>query len=301
MNKLLSIVKYKLRYGFTVEWFNFFYVVFGKKQKIIPHVISIEDTINKIIKEKCSVSRFGDGEMLLIGKTSIRFQKYSDNLSLRLKEVLSSENKNHLVCVSDVFNNLYRYNRKARRFWRSHFYLFGHLWDEYLSVGRTYYNTFMTRPYMDFKTKKNTAIWFDLLKKIWNDRDVVFIEGEKSRLGVGNTLFDNAASISRILCPATNAFERYDEIFQKAREQKKDVLFLIALGPAATVLSYDLYKDGFQAVDVGHVDIEYEWYRMKAKRKVRIPSKYVNEAPNGNIVTNEISDNYNQQVLCRIC
>lgn len=29
------------------------------------------------------------------------------------------------------------------------------------------------------------------MKAIWKDRDVVFIEGEKSRLGVGNDLFDN--------------------------------------------------------------------------------------------------------------
>ena len=83
-------------------------------------------------------------------------------------------------------------------------------------------------------------------------------------------------------------------------EQDKNVLFLIALGPTATVLAYDLFKNGYQAIDAGHVDIEYEWYRMKAKRKVKIPSKYVNEAPNGNIVTVDAGKVYDSQIIARI-
>lgn len=300
MNNIFNIIRYKLRYGSTVEWFNFLYVVLRKKQKIIPEVVTIDNTINTIVADRCSVSRFGDGEMLLMGNKPIRFQQWSEELSSRLKEVILSKNQNHLVCISDVFNDLYRYNRKARRFWRTHFFISGDLWDKNLVPGRKYYNTFMTRPYMDYKTKNNTGHWFDMLKTIWDGRDVVFIEGEKSRLGVGNDLFSNASSIKRILCPPTNAFERYNEIFNKAMEQDKNVLFLIALGPTATVLAYDLFKNGYQAIDVGHVDIEYEWYRMKAKRKVKIPSKYVNEAPNGNIVTVDAGKVYDSQIIARI-
>ena len=37
---------------------------------------------------------------------------------------------------------------------------------------------------------------------------------------------------------------------------------LIALGQTATVLAYDLSEAGLQAIDPGHVDVEYEWYRM---------------------------------------
>jgi len=300
MNNIFNIIKYKLRYGSTVEWFNFLYVVLGKKQKVIPTVVSIDNTIKRIVEDKCSVSRFGDGEMLLMGNKPIRFQKWSEELSKRLQEVISSQNQNHLVCISDVFKDLYRFNRKARRFWRTHFFLSGDLWDKYLTPGRTYYNTFMTRPYMDYKTKNNTGHWFDMLKTIWEGRDVIFIEGEKSRLGVGNDLFCNASSIKRILCPPTNAFERYGEIYNKAIEQDKSVLFLIALGPTATVLAYDLFLNGYQAIDVGHVDIEYEWYRMNATRKVKIPSKYVNEAPNGNIVTEDVGKVYDNQIIARI-
>jgi len=42
---------------------------------------------------------------------------------------------------------------------------------------------------------------FKKLKKIWDGKDIIIIESEKSRLGVGNDLFDNTKSIKRILCP----------------------------------------------------------------------------------------------------
>ncbi len=300
MKKLLITIRYKLKYGLSVEWYNLLYVILWKKLKITPKVASIDDTILRIVNEKCSASRFGDGEMLLIGNKPIRFQKNSTELSERLKEVFMSENSNHLVCISDAFYGLNRYNRKARRFWRTNLYLYGSLWENYLREEREYYNTFMTRPYMDFKNKDKTADWFVLLKKIWEGRDIVFVEGEKSRLGYGNDLFDNALSIKRILCPATDAFEKYPEILKECLKQNKNQLFLIALGPTATVLAYDLWLNGYQAVDVGHVDVEYEWFRMGVTRKVPIPTKYVNEAPSGNIVTKGEDENFKSQVICRI-
>ena len=48
------------------------------------------------------------------------------------------------------------------------------------------------------------------LKTLWSGRDVVIIEGEKSRLGIGNNLFDNMKSIQRIICPVINAFKFFD-------------------------------------------------------------------------------------------
>ncbi|MEG2331972.1 MAG: GT-D fold domain-containing glycosyltransferase, partial [Bacteroides sp.] len=157
-----------------------------------------------------------------------------------------------------------------------------------------------TRPYMDFASKEDSGRWFEDMRSIWNDRDVVIIEGAQSRLGVGNDLFDGARSIRRILCPPRNAFERYDEILAQALKLEKGVLFLIALGPTATVLSYQLFKAGYQAVDAGHVDIEYEWWRMNAKRKVKIERKFVNEAAGGDRVKDPADSRYEQQIHARI-
>ena len=120
-----------------------------------------------------------------------------------------------------------------------------------------------------------------------------------SRLGVGNDLLDNAKSVKRILGPSSEAFSKYDEILDEAKKLDKDVLILLALGPAATCLAYDLHKFGYQAVDIGHVDVEYEWYRMKAKKKSPIKNKMVHEASNDDV--GEYHDKkYDSQIIAKI-
>ena len=73
------------------------------------------------------------------------------------------------------------------------------------------------------------------------------------------------------------------------------------MGPTATALAYDLYKLGYQAIDVGHIDIEYEWYLRKAREKINIKNKFVNEAGGYQEDSSAEKDkNYYQQVLLNI-
>lgn len=106
----------------------------------------------------------------------------------RLREVLVSHEEGHLVAIPDVFSGLNRYRRKCRRFQRTHFFIYGKWWDQLLIPGRKYENAFLSRPYMDYTSKEHCARWFRELKTIWEGRDIVFIEGAMSRLGVGNDL-----------------------------------------------------------------------------------------------------------------
>jgi hypothetical protein len=78
-----------------------------------------------------------------------------------------------------------------------------------------------------------------------------------------NDLLDGAKSISRILCPARSAFDKYDEILSAFNDISRNRIVLIALGPTATVLAYDLCKKGYQAVDFGHISEEYECFLRK--------------------------------------
>ena len=99
----------------------------------------------------------------------------------------------------------------------------------------------------------------------------------------------------RILCPAENAFDRYEEIYNEASRQSEDKLFLIALGPTASVLAYDLAVQGYQAVDIGHADLSYEWL-LRGKRE-RIANKYCNEMPDGNMVDDIHDAKYESQII----
>ena len=69
----------------------------------------------------------------------------------------------------------------------------------------------------------------------------------------------------------------------------------------ATVLAYDLYKAGYWAVDIGHVDIEYEWFLRKATEKIKIETKYVNEAKDGEKDIQNIHDEkYESEIVSKL-
>ena len=175
-------------------------------------------------------------------------------------------------------------------------------WYSLINRKKVYYCANITRPYMDFKDKSKARYYFSLLKTLWKGEKLLIVEGEKSRLGVGNDLFEGSIEIKRILCPATDAFAFYEEIVEKINEISKDYMILLALGPTATVLAYDLYCQGYRALDIGHVDIEYEWCKMGATEKLPIKDKYTNEAESkGGIDVGEILDtDYCSQIYAKV-
>lgn len=169
-----------------------------------------------------------------------------------------------------------------------------------IDLKKQYYNAEISRFYMGLQDKSRSAFYIKMLKNIWKDKDIVIVEGEFSRLGCNNDLFANAKSIQRVICPAINAFSRYDEILEFCKTLPKEKLFIIALGPTATVLAYDLATFGFQALDLGHIDIEYEWFLMGATKKVPIKNKYVNEAKCGRIKTSIANEKYKSEIIAKL-
>ena len=115
-------------------------------------------------------------------------------------------------------------------------------------------------------------------------------------------MFDNATSIKRILCPSKNAFSVYDKIIESIKKHcKKDDLLILALGPTATAMAFELSEMGYQALDLGHIDIEYEWFLLGADHKVPIKHKHVNECKSmGEVDVNLLDKEYKKQIVERI-
>lgn len=267
---------------------------------IPPKVRTIDDTIAYIINNRCSVSRFGDGEIKIIAGKVLGFQRYSPILQQKMKTVLSNPIENHIVCLPDIFSCLSVYEDDVICHWRKHLSYYRKYWYRYTDNSRVYYNAFISRCYMMYSDKSIAEHHFNMLKKIWEGREVLLIEGEQSRLGVGNDLFDNVSSIKRMLAPNMDAFDFYDRIMKKTLTYNpSSYLVLLALGPTATVLAYDLSLKGYQAVDIGHVDVEYEWFRMGVTHKVPVPNKFVNEAGAGAGVGEEHDLKYQKEIVCR--
>lgn len=77
-------------------------------------------------------------------------------------------------------------------------------------------------------------------------------------------------------------------------------MILLILGPTAKALAYRLSNKGYQTIDIGHIDSEYEWFKMGATYKVKLDNKHTAEHNfDENIILNEAVD-YNRQVVVRI-
>ena len=58
-----------------------------------------------------------------------------------------------------------------------------------INKNKKYYSGTISRFYLAYKDKTNIPKYIKKLKKIWEQKDILIIEGEKSRLGIGNDLF----------------------------------------------------------------------------------------------------------------
>jgi len=299
MNIFQSKHLFSLRQAFK-HFLSFIYPLVVKIFPL-PKVKSIDDTIDKIINEKCSICRFGDGEIMIItDKVGLPFQKFDSELREKMMAILKSNDDKILVGMPVGFYSLNNLTKKGELTWRSVIVWTYPRFRKYLDLNKVYYNTSMTRPYIDFEKKADSKRYFEKLMKIWVGREILLIEGEKSRLGVKNNLFASANSVERILAPANNAFSKYEQLLNEAQKHNKSKLILIALGPTATVLAYELARSGYQAIDIGHIDIEYEWFLQGATYKVKIPGKYSAETKGGREVEDIVDSIYQSQIIRKI-
>ena len=264
-------------------------------------IMTSEETVSYILLHKCSCSRFGDGEFLVMNDGGNPFQPPNTNLKERLKEVIASRNPNLLICVPRTLTDIQPYTLNSQLSALGYRNLFmKSVVMKFVPTTQRYGDSLFTRFYMSKKDKKHIHEYVKLLQKIWENQDLLIVEGKFSRLGVGNDLFNNARSIKRIICPSKNAFDRYDEILRQAKEAAAGHLVILALGMTATVLAYDLAYEGIQALDLGHVDVEYEWFRIKAKHKVAILGKHVNEVAGGAENSSSVDREYLTQIVSEI-
>ena len=244
-----------------------------------PQIKSANEAIRAMVDEHKSMARFGDGEFSAIaGRVRHRFQSEVDEkLGARLLEVLHSQEEYLIIGIASNYGSLDRYTEQSKREIRR--YLQPKVRKEHLqllSKDKVYYDAYVMYADNDTEAPKTR---FDALKKIWDGRDCVIVEGVMTRVGEGTDLLNNAMSVETILGPAENAFYEYDRLISDCLEKPKNKLFLLALGPTATVLAYDLCKAGYQAIDIGYLDLEYEWFLRGEGIRVEVPGKYNNELP----------------------
>lgn len=251
-----------------------------------PKVDDIFTTMQQLIEGK-SIARFGDGEFDLINGEKEGYQSPTERLGMMLKSVLDTTDDRLLIGIPDVYEHQIKFTKFTKNYWKWYKIYHIDLIRSLLGNGRHFSNSFISRFYSDFEEFDFDRL-IAMYRKIWDKKDVYIIEGEKTRIGIGNDLLSNANSIKRILAPAKNAFDLYDTILEQAKTLiPSGSLIILALGPTATILARDLCFSGYQALDLGHFDIQYEYYIRKSHTKISIPGKFVNEVQGGDIVSDD--------------
>lgn len=259
-------------------------------------VLSVEQTLNEIIKNNKSIARFGDGEFDIIFGLNRKLQQYNITLKEKLLKVLNSNMSNLLIGIMPLTNI-------KNKFWIDYLEKNKFRLSKVINKNKVYYSSMITRFYHSKKNKTKINEYITKFKSIWNNRNILIIEGEKTRLGIGNNLFNNSKSIKRIICPIANSFRVYNKIleFTKNLTLDKNTLILISLGQTATALTYDLQNLGNQIIDFGHFDIQYEYFLRNVTQSIRIPYKFVNEVKDGGKNIISITDNnYYKQIIYKI-
>lgn len=271
------------------------------------HVLSFKDTVDKLIKTNCSIIRYGDGEFNLIDGKSIGFQNENTNLSSQLKEILKINSNNLMIAIPNVFGSLTWLDIRSARFWQHHREINKKIYFANLSENQVYGNAHVFRPYIvsSKKVRENVGEIYSLTKSLWNNKDVVIIEGSTTKMGVGNDLLHGCKTVERIICPSVNAYSKIEDILSVAKHIDKNKLILISLGPTAKVLGYELYKLGYQVIDTGHIDSDYEWFCKKVNWKTHLNNgKHNAEGDDSQINIESISkneiDKYESEIIAKI-
>lgn len=233
-------------------------------------VQDIDDTIDELLRTDKSMVRFGDGEIVMIKGGDLMLQKASPEIARGLREILAYPDEGLLVTIPDIFVTLSDHHKASRQFWKDHLLFCRKTYEKYCDPNRVYYSTFVSRCYYYAKDRSGCGEQFAKIRKIWENKDIVIVEGERTHNGVGNDLLDTARSIERIICPPSDAYGAVPAILSACMAYGRDRLFVLSVGVAAKFLTVELFKQGYRALDIGNLDMEYEWYVRRAPGKMKL-------------------------------
>ena len=209
------------------------------------------DTVRHIAANRASIARFGDGELMLMLGYGIYFQEYDRELAARLLEIVQNPRPDFLVCLPR-FDGMIINNPVWKKRWARYRRLYSYL----ARRGCNYHSAALPRPAT--VGNREPAAFYRTLAELWASRDVVVVHHKAAT--AEHAMFRGVRSMHHLACRAEHAFRDYASLLAEAcaLHTTPDVLFLIAAGPTAGVLAWDLNQRGAQALDVGHLTSAYD-------------------------------------------
>lgn len=242
-------------------------------------------TIQAIIDKKASIGRYGDGEFRMTMGASLKFQKADKHLQRRLREVLQVNDPRFFVGIPRVWGrrDLLFYDPIKHDNWLKT--MGNPNFTSQLDPKRQYYSALITRP--DAAVHLESEDYHNLCRKLWAGKRVLYIRGDESKSfkAIERGFLSESKELVQQIEPSVNAWQLYDKIMGKVLNYNPNVwLVLLSLGPTATVMAYDLFKKGYQALDLGHLPMFWAREHHKSPKFIQaILNKYEEMARSGQL------------------
>jgi hypothetical protein len=219
------------------------------------------ETMDKIYNDKCSICRFGDGEIYHLFRTNPEYgsggQNCCNEIRNKLIAILNNTNEKILIGFSGYFNepniieNEYYTNMLSKttksfftKYRQKLFSSFPNLFE------MTLYSAEITR----LKQLKQPEYIISKFDKLFLENECIFVGNNNIIEAIKFHFIDKFKTITFINGPNNNAYLDYDKIYQNIITQNgsKNKLILISLGITATIMSYELAENGYWVIDIGH-------------------------------------------------
>ena len=217
-----------------------------------PEVLTETQTLEQILTRKISFARYGGSELKLCRGKSVVRQPASPAISRRLREILHSDYPSFAVGVPPFPDKARITDTSMDSYFRK---LYSREWESvHYMANKVYLSSWVFWPFHCNLPHEKVPAYIDQLQRLWQGRDVTFVcNGRFEKAVSSSEIFNNTKSRSFVRAPDKNAYAQYDNLLRQSGGYSKDNLFLLACGPTATILAYDLSAKGYQAVDIGNL------------------------------------------------
>lgn len=231
-----------------------------------PKIIPVFETLDILKEQKKSITRFGDGEFNLIFGKHCYFEEPNAELTNDLLKILHLIDENVMIGIPDIFRSLKDFLPTSKKYWRKYLTQNRARIYETLDLNKTYCDALVTRPYAkSIRSLAESGRIFEKWKQVWRERKVVLVTGDSRYLPGSSGLFDDASQLEVVFSEPSYAYRLRQEILTNIHSFEKDHIILLVLGPTATVLVPILSKEGYQALDIGHLESEYITFLNESK------------------------------------
>jgi len=213
------------------------------------NVLSEWKTLERVLNG-VSLSRWGDGEIKhLDGRRNVS-QIFDPTLQAALKRSFGCRDNRLLIAIPNVFGNR-AFTEVNPEYIASMHRRFGKKADPKYIYGSSYISRGDLNPYLAW------PVYWGILEEIWKGRDVVVVRGHQKRAAPPGML-SKARNIAHVETPQSSAWKDYSRISKECLAHDKNSVFLLCVGPTATVLAVDLALNDRWAVDIGHLGMFYK-------------------------------------------